>query len=123
MANDPGLLSVAGRVIVVTGAGRGIGAAVAAGLARAGASVHGLDVQYESTGSPFHATTCDVTDEGALRTTLDGIVHNTAVSMGWSTAPESACRLTTATAANSSFARWRSTRWRRSGSAGWQRRP
>ena len=41
------LFSVEGRVVIVTGAGCGNGAAIAAGLARAGARVYGLDVRYE----------------------------------------------------------------------------
>lgn len=69
------LFSVLGRVIIVTGAGRGIGAAVAAGLARAGAHVHGLDVEYDSTERSYRATIGDVTDERCLRGFLDAIVE------------------------------------------------
>jgi NAD(P)-dependent dehydrogenase (short-subunit alcohol dehydrogenase family) len=61
-------------VIIITGAGRGIGAAVAAGLARAGAHVHGLDVEYDSTERSYRATIGDVTDERSLRRVLDAIV-------------------------------------------------
>jgi NAD(P)-dependent dehydrogenase (short-subunit alcohol dehydrogenase family) len=66
--------SVEGRVIVVTGAGRGIGAAVARGLADAGAHVHCLDLAYESTDARFAAAICDVTDDTAIRAALDRIV-------------------------------------------------
>jgi NAD(P)-dependent dehydrogenase (short-subunit alcohol dehydrogenase family) len=65
--------AVGGRVIVVTGAGGGIGGAVAAGLARAGAHVYGLDLHYDGA-PPFRATICDVTDERSLRGVVDGIV-------------------------------------------------
>jgi NAD(P)-dependent dehydrogenase (short-subunit alcohol dehydrogenase family) len=65
--------AVDGRAIVVTGAGGGIGAAVAAGLAQAGAHVHGLDLRYETMPS-YRATVCDVTDERSVRAVLDGIV-------------------------------------------------
>jgi 2-dehydro-3-deoxy-D-gluconate 5-dehydrogenase len=67
------LFSVDGRVIVVTGAGGGIGGAVAAGLAQAGAHVYGLDLHYEGERS-YRATVCDVTDERSVRAGLDGIV-------------------------------------------------
>jgi NAD(P)-dependent dehydrogenase (short-subunit alcohol dehydrogenase family) len=72
--SDPERFAVAGRVIVVTGAGRGIGAAVAAGLARAGARVHGLDIRYAATEASYDAAICDVTDEAALRAALDDVV-------------------------------------------------
>lgn len=69
------LFSVAGRVIIVTGAGRGIGAAVSTGLAQAGACVYGVDTRYESPEHLDQATICDVTDETALARLLDRIVH------------------------------------------------
>jgi len=75
MGSERERFSVDGRVVIVTGAGRGIGAALAAGLARAGAHVYGLDVRYESTAGPYRAALCDVTDEGAVRAVLDGIVR------------------------------------------------
>lgn len=68
-----GRFSVAGRVIVVTGAGRGIGAAIAAGLAAAGALVHGIDLHHETPGGAVVAVDCDVTDEDAARAALDAI--------------------------------------------------
>ena len=71
---EPDRFSVAGRVIVVTGAGRGIGGAIAAGLGRAGAHVYGLDLRHESSGGAVHAIACDITDEAAARAALDRIV-------------------------------------------------
>jgi NAD(P)-dependent dehydrogenase (short-subunit alcohol dehydrogenase family) len=70
-------LGLAGRVCVVTGAGSGIGAAVAAGLAEAGAQVALLDrdgaactavaERLAEAGARTLAIACDVTDEGAVR--------------------------------------------------------
>jgi NAD(P)-dependent dehydrogenase (short-subunit alcohol dehydrogenase family) len=64
--------SLQGRVAVVTGASRGIGAAIAAGLAGAGAKVFGLS---RSGASPdtVEPIACDLTDDGALRRAIDGL--------------------------------------------------
>ena len=70
------LFSVEGRVIIVTGAGRGNGAAIAAGLARAGACVYGLDLRYESTDLTYHANVCDVTDEASMERLIERIVRD-----------------------------------------------
>ncbi len=65
-----GLLDLTGRRALVTGAGRGIGAAVAARLAGAGASVTVADIDpsaaatAESLGARFVA--CDITDPAAV---------------------------------------------------------
>jgi NAD(P)-dependent dehydrogenase (short-subunit alcohol dehydrogenase family) len=85
------LFSVEGRVIIVTGAGRGNGAAIAAGLARAGAYVYGLDLRYDSTEISYHPNVCDVTDETAVerlvesivrdRGRIDGLVNNAGISL------------------------------------------
>src|SRR6185436_11750235 len=66
------------------------GAAVASGLADAGAQVHGLDLAYE-TDSRFDAAICDITDETAIRAaldriigvhgSLDGLVNNAGISL------------------------------------------
>jgi NAD(P)-dependent dehydrogenase (short-subunit alcohol dehydrogenase family) len=86
---DP--FSVDGHVIVVTGAGRGIGAAISAALTRAGAHVHGVDLRFDATDHLHRATVCDVTDEGSLaalvagivedRDRIDGLVNNAGVSL------------------------------------------
>jgi NAD(P)-dependent dehydrogenase (short-subunit alcohol dehydrogenase family) len=70
------LFSVEERVIIVTGAGRGNGAAIAAGLARAGACVYGLDLRYESIKMSYHANVCDVTDETAVQRLIESIVRD-----------------------------------------------
>lgn len=85
------LFSVEGRVVIVTGAGGGNGAAIAAGLARAGAHVYGLDVRYDSTDYPYRTEVCDVTDDSSLerivhsvveeRGRIDGLVNNAGVSL------------------------------------------
>jgi len=75
----PDVLSLRGRVALVTGAGRGIGAATARVFARAGAHVALLDrepaglgaVTAETGGLAFPA---DVTDDAAVRHAVDGIV-------------------------------------------------
>lgn len=77
---SPSELSLDGRVILVTGAAGGIGAAVAARLEGAGANVLGTDITAEG-----HTFACDLTDRAEVerlvahvdRTAgcLDGIVH------------------------------------------------
>ena len=68
--------SVDGHVIVVTGAGRGIGAAISAALTRAGARVHGVDLRFDTTDHLHRATVCDVTDDGSLARLVSGIVED-----------------------------------------------
>ncbi len=76
MAGDDSLYDLSGRVAVVTGSNRGIGRAMALGLARAGASVAVLARNTEqnqlvlselkSIGMPALAVPLDVTDRTAL---------------------------------------------------------
>jgi NAD(P)-dependent dehydrogenase (short-subunit alcohol dehydrogenase family) len=66
-----GLFCLQGRVAAITGAGSGLGAAIAIGLARAGATTHLLDINEEGLrataehieqhGSSARTWTCDVT--------------------------------------------------------------
>jgi 3-oxoacyl-[acyl-carrier protein] reductase len=84
MSDIPNVLSLAGRVAVVTGAGRGIGAATALVLARAGASVALLDrdaagvtqtaQQIGLVGGEALPFTNDVTDAFAVERTFDRVV-------------------------------------------------
>ena len=77
MGDDhPDPFSVDGHVIVVTGAGRGIGAAISAALTRAGAHVHGVDLRFDATDHLHRATVCDVTDEDSLAPLVSGIVED-----------------------------------------------
>jgi len=63
-----GRFSLAGKVAIVTGASRGIGAAIAAGLAEAGASVTGVARSDASeAAAAFAYRRCDVTDHDAFR--------------------------------------------------------
>ena len=67
----------AGRAAVVTGAGRGIGAAIARALASEGisvllaartqADVDAVAAELRAQGATAHAAACDVTDEGSVR--------------------------------------------------------
>ena len=76
---------LAGRVAVITGAGRGIGAAIARRLADHGAVVITVDIDADSaagtaesirveTGSPTESLGLDVTDESAVEEGFDGVV-------------------------------------------------
>jgi 3-oxoacyl-[acyl-carrier protein] reductase len=78
-AELPDLLSLRGRVALVTGAARGIGAATARAFARAGARVALLDreaaelegVAADTGGAAFPA---DVTDAAAVGRAVDGVI-------------------------------------------------
>ncbi len=85
MAEIPDVLSLAGRVAVVTGAGRGIGAATARAMARAGAQVALLDrdaagvthtaEQIGVEGGEALPFTNDITDAFAVERTFDRVVE------------------------------------------------
>jgi NAD(P)-dependent dehydrogenase (short-subunit alcohol dehydrogenase family) len=85
------LFSVAGRVIVVTGAGRGNGHAIAVGLAQLGARVYGIDIEFPEPESGFERITRDVSDENSSAVVLhdvlsadarlDGLVNNAGISL------------------------------------------
>jgi len=76
VAGEPGPL--AGRVVVVTGAARGLGRAYTAELGRQGAAVVATDVDEsalkqtaEAIGNGVHPHVCDITDPQAPRALLD----------------------------------------------------
>jgi NAD(P)-dependent dehydrogenase (short-subunit alcohol dehydrogenase family) len=62
--------SLQGRLAIVTGASRGIGAAIATGLAEAGARVFGLS-RSGTAPDGIEAISCDLSDDAALRRAMD----------------------------------------------------
>jgi NAD(P)-dependent dehydrogenase (short-subunit alcohol dehydrogenase family) len=69
--HSPDRFSLTGRRAIVTGASRGIGEAIAAGLAGAGAEVLGLS-RSGTAPAGVEALACDVADDAALRRAIDG---------------------------------------------------
>jgi NAD(P)-dependent dehydrogenase (short-subunit alcohol dehydrogenase family) len=69
--HSPDRFSLTGCRAIVTGASRGIGEAIAAGLAGAGAEVLGLS-RSGTAPAGVEALACDVADDAALRRAIDG---------------------------------------------------
>ncbi|MGQ0383967.1 MAG: SDR family oxidoreductase [Gammaproteobacteria bacterium] len=77
-------MQLASKVVAVTGAGRGLGRAIAAAFAAKGASIAALDIhtdesrttcaQCEAKGVRALAYECDVSDESQVSSTLDRVV-------------------------------------------------
>jgi NAD(P)-dependent dehydrogenase (short-subunit alcohol dehydrogenase family) len=67
---NPDRFSLQGRIAIVTGASRGIGAAIAAGMAEAGAKVFGLSRSGTSP-NDVEPMACDLSDDAALRRVID----------------------------------------------------
>jgi NAD(P)-dependent dehydrogenase (short-subunit alcohol dehydrogenase family) len=61
-----------GRVAIVTGASRGIGAAIAVGLAQVGAHVHGISRTGDGVGNIIHHR-CDVSESRSIADCIDGV--------------------------------------------------
>jgi 2-keto-3-deoxy-L-fuconate dehydrogenase len=76
-----GAFGLEGRIAAITGAGSGIGRAIATEFARAGATVHLLDRDSDSVarvaaaiGAGASAHTCDVADEASVQSCLGALV-------------------------------------------------
>jgi NAD(P)-dependent dehydrogenase (short-subunit alcohol dehydrogenase family) len=72
---NPEQFSLAGKTAVVTGASRGIGAAIAAGLQASGATVFGIS---RSGTAPQHVTAvaCDLSDDAAVQRAFDHLADH-----------------------------------------------
>ncbi len=79
---------LSGKVAIVTGAGSGIGKAIATEYIRAGAVVYCLDVNLEAAagvahalGANAHARQCDVSDPESVRDEFDAILRVTPIDI------------------------------------------
>ena len=80
------MFSLAGKTAVVTGAGSGIGQAIAFALAKQGAFVDVLEIdddaagetlgQIRSAGGQAEATACDVSDHGQVQEVFEQLGHD-----------------------------------------------
>lgn len=80
----PDAFSLSGKVALVTGAGGGIGRAIALAFSTAGASVGAVDANAEAANETAkqivagnglaHAVVCDVTNESNVESTVDSVV-------------------------------------------------
>ena len=75
-------MNLSGKVVVVTGASSGLGAAFSMALVKKGAVVHGLarrikllKALQESLGKTFHAVACDVTVEQEVANAFSRLSH------------------------------------------------
>jgi NAD(P)-dependent dehydrogenase (short-subunit alcohol dehydrogenase family) len=71
---SPDRFSLQGRRAIVSGASRGIGAAIAAGFAEAGAEVFGLS-RSGTAPDGVEPVTCDLADDAALRRAIEGFAR------------------------------------------------
>ena len=79
------MFSLAGKTAIVTGAGSGIGQAIAFALAKQGAFVDVLEIdddaagetlgQIRSAGGQAEATACDVSDHGQVQEVFEQLGH------------------------------------------------
>jgi NAD(P)-dependent dehydrogenase (short-subunit alcohol dehydrogenase family) len=70
--HDAALFSLEGKIAVVTGASRGIGAAIASGFAAAGAEVFGLS-RSGTAPNGVTALACDLSDDAAIKHAFEEI--------------------------------------------------
>jgi NAD(P)-dependent dehydrogenase (short-subunit alcohol dehydrogenase family) len=69
---NPAPFSLEGKTAVVTGASRGIGAAIASGLQASGAKVFGIS-RTGTAPSRVTAVKCDLADDGAIQSAFDNL--------------------------------------------------